>query len=194
VASVVREMLGLTDETGPYVYLSDGGHFENLALYEMVVRRCRSIVILDGGCDADFTYEDLGNALRKIRIDLGVPIEFDDARLAPLRSRTRRAAVARIRYSAVDSTKKDGWLLYVKPMLLGNEPPDVQSYAASSPTFPHESTSNQWFNESQTESYRMLGQFTVAEICGEFDGELKELGDYVAREYLRAVVPKRAAS
>jgi hypothetical protein len=194
VSSVVREMLGQTDETGPYVYLSDGGHFENLALYEMVVRRCRSIVVLDGGCDPDFTYEDLGNALRKVRIDLGVPIEFEDARMAPLRGRTRRAAVGRIRYSAVDATKKDGWLVYLKPMLLGNEPPDVLSYAASSPTFPHESTSNQWFNESQTESYRMLGQFTVAEVCGDFEGSLEGLGDYVAREYLRASPGKRAAS
>jgi hypothetical protein len=190
VASVVREMLGLTDESGPYVYLSDGGHFENLALYEMVVRRCRSVVVLDDGCDPDFTYEDLGNALRKIRIDLGVPIEFEEVAERPLRNRTKRAAVARIRYSAVDETKKDGWLLYVKPMVLGSEPPDVLSYAAANATFPHESTSNQWFNEAQTESYRMLGEFTVAEICGDFTGALEDLPDHVARKYLGAPATK----
>jgi hypothetical protein len=170
VAPVVREMLGLTDDQSPFSYLSDGGHFENLALYEMVLRRCRSIVVLDGGCDPGFTYEDLGNALRKIRIDLGVPIEFVDASLRALVARESRAAVARIRYSAADDGGEDGWLLYLKPMIRGDEAPDVRSYAAANPTFPHQSTSNQWFNESQTESYRMLGQHTVASVCGDSPG------------------------
>jgi hypothetical protein len=164
-AWVVRETLGLTDDRSPYVYLSDGGHFENLGLYEMVLRRCRTILVLDGGCDPGFTYEDLGNALRKVRIDLGVPIEFDHDQLAALKERKQRGAVGRIRYSAVDGAAADGRLVYLKPMLLGNEPPDVQSYAAAHPAFPHETTANQWFSESQTESYRMLGQHTVAEAA-----------------------------
>ena len=75
---IVNEALGQTSDESEYVYLSDGGHFENLAIYEMVRRRCRTIVVLDGGCDPEFRYEDLGNALRKIRIDLGIPIDFED--------------------------------------------------------------------------------------------------------------------
>jgi hypothetical protein len=70
------EMFGLTTDENSYVYLSDGGHFENLALYEMVRRRCRFIVVSDAGCDPDFEFEDLGNAVRKISLDLGVTIEF----------------------------------------------------------------------------------------------------------------------
>jgi hypothetical protein len=182
VAPVVREMLGLTDDQSPFSYLSDGGHFENLALYEMVLRRCRSIVVLDGGCDPGFTYGDLGNALRKIRIDLGVPIDFEDASLQSLVAHQTRAAVARIRYSAADDGGEDGWLLYLKPMLRGDEPPDVRSYAADNPTFPHQSTANQWFDESQTESYRMLGQHTVASVCGTWSaGPLSDLIGQVAR-------------
>ncbi|HEY7411789.1 MAG TPA: hypothetical protein VII13_13660, partial [Vicinamibacteria bacterium] len=142
VAPVVHEMLGLTDDQSPYSYLSDGGHFENLALYEMVLRRCHGIVVLDGGCDPAFTYDDLGNALRKIRIDLGVPIEFDDASMQALLARKARGAAARIRYTAVDEGGRDGWLLYLKPMLRGDEPPDVRSYAAANPTFPHQTTAN----------------------------------------------------
>ena len=65
-------MFGLTTDDRPYVYLSDGGHFENLGLYEMVRRRCRFIVVSDAGCDPDFVFEDLGNAVRKIAIDLGI--------------------------------------------------------------------------------------------------------------------------
>ena len=123
----MRETFGLTNDTSQYVYLSDGGHFENLAIYEMVRRGCRQIVVLDSGCDPDFTYDDLGNALRKIRIDLQIPIEFNDS-LKLLRAQQTRFAVATIRYSALDEKRKDGWLLYVKPMMRGNEPPDVAAY------------------------------------------------------------------
>lgn len=187
VAPLVRETLGLTDDASRFVYLSDGGHFENLALYEMVLRRCRNIVVLDGGCDPDFTYEDLGNALRKVRIDFGIPIEFEDRLMMPLVDGKKRCAVARIRYSAVDEVAPDGWLVYVKPLRLGNEPPDVRSYAAANPTFPHQSTANQWFGEAQTESYRMLGQHTVAEICDGFEeGTLPDWVRQVTEQYLGA--------
>ncbi len=169
IASIVREAFGMTNECGHYVYLSDGGHFENLGIYEMVRRRCRYIVVSDGGCDAAFTYEDLGNALRKIRIDMKVPIDFDDGSFQTLGKQTRRFAVARIRYSLVDSQAEDGHLLYIKPMIRGNEPPDVASYQTNHKEFPHQSTANQFFDESQTESYRMLGLHTVDEICAGWD-------------------------
>jgi hypothetical protein len=158
----------LTNDNSKYVYLSDGGHFENLALYEMVRRGCRIIVVLDSGCDRDFKYEDLGNALRKIRIDQKIPIEFDGA---PELGKETRYATATIRYSALDKDRQDGYLLYIKPNMLGGEPPDIISYRNSNGDFPHQSTSNQWFNESQTESYRMLGIHTVNEICGRWNGE-----------------------
>ena len=46
---LLAEALGLSERHSPYVYLSDGGHFENLGLYEMVLRRCRYIVVSDAG-------------------------------------------------------------------------------------------------------------------------------------------------
>jgi len=183
-ASLVREAFGLTDDTSSYVYLSDGGHFENLGLYEMVRRGCRCIMVLDAGADADFTYEDLGNALRKIRIDMNIPVEFDEQLLGPLRERKRRCAVATIRYSALDPVRQDGFLIYVKPIMLGNESPDVATFKAKNPTFPHESTANQWFNESQTESYRKLGHQTILEICQGWDGTWEGLRKRVAENYL----------
>jgi len=180
IRSLVKEGLGQTSEESEYVYLSDGGHFENLGLYEMVRRRCRLIVVLDSGCDPNFTYGDLGNALRKIRIDLRIPIEFDDQSIALLRQKKRRWAVAKIRYAAVNGAGEDGRLVYIKPMLLGNEPPDVLSYAAAHQSFPHQSTNDQWFDESQTESYRQLGLFTLGEMCrGWSDGSLADWSRHI---------------
>lgn len=167
--SIVREAFGLTNDRSPYVYLSDGGHFENLALYEMVRRRCRYIIVLDGGADPTYNYEDLGNALRKIRIDMKIAIEIEEPFLVPLSKPENRCAVARINYQALDPDLEDGYLIYIKPVVLGNEPPDVTSYKAANTDFPHQSTGDQWFDESQTESYRMLGLCSVFDILKRWD-------------------------
>jgi hypothetical protein len=187
IRALFKEALGLTTNESEYVYLSDGGHFENFGLYEMVRRRCRTIVVLDGGADPKLTFDDLGNALRKIRIDLRIPIDFDDDSALRARELRVRCAVAAIRYSAVDGPVPDGRLLYFKPLLRGNEPPDVASYGRAHPEFPHQSTANQWFDEAQTESYRQLGLHTVDEIArGWKGGTLEDFARHVETVYLAA--------
>jgi hypothetical protein len=167
VAPLIAEAFGLTDNDSDYVYLSDGGHFENLGLYEMVLRRCRFIVVSDAGCDPACSFEDLGGAIRKIRIDLGIPIEFEGIKITSRLQKTngRRCAIANIGYSHVDGKDTDGVLIYLKPSFYGDEPTDIINYALGNLEFPHEPTSDQWFSESQFESYRMLGVHTIEEIC-----------------------------
>jgi len=168
---LIAEVFGLTDDQSSYVYLSDGGHFENLGLYEMVLRRSHLIVVSDAGCDEKCSYEDLGNAIRKIRIDMGIPIEFNMpinifSRLAS-QAGGQYCALACIRYSCVDGPQaRDGILVYIKPSFYGNEPRDVYNYAIAHPAFPHESTADQFFTESQFESYRMLGSHIMETVCG----------------------------
>jgi len=166
VGAVLRELFGLTTDDGKYVYLSDGGHFENLGLYEMVRRRCRFVLISDAGQDPRSHFEDLGNAVRKIWIDFGVRIEFDalriEARATPPRPGVD-CAIARIRYP--EAGARQGLLVYIKPGFHGLESPDIRSYANLHPEFPHESTANQWFTESQMEAYRALGVETMDLIC-----------------------------
>lgn len=181
IHSLVNEAFGLTSNQNPYVYLSDGGHFENLGLYEMVLRRCRHIIVVDAGCDPDLSLDDLGNALRKIRIDQGITITFDDAQMRQLRQSSSRCAVATITYSARDDGAADGRLLYIKPMLRGNEPADVENYGHTHPAFPHQSSAHQSLDEAQTESYRMLGLYSMLELCqGWVGGTLADFFDHVA--------------
>ena len=146
--------------------LSDGGHFENLGLYEMVLRRCKLILVIDAGQDSDYVFEDLGNAIRKIRIDLGIPIDIKIASPKKSEGTINHCAFGSINYSAIDGPGRDGSFIYIKPLVTGDEPPDVANYAAAHPEFPHESTADQWFGESQLESYRLLGLHAVEVICG----------------------------
>jgi hypothetical protein len=157
------ETFGMTDDERPYVYLSDGGHFENLGLYEMVLRRCHCIVVSDAGADPDCALEDLGNAIRKIRIDLGISIEIEQFSVFSRKhSETKYCAFGKIKYCEVDGPEaENGMLIYIKPAIAGGEPIDVFNYKEESSVFPHESTSDQWFSESQFESYRALGKHIV---------------------------------
>jgi hypothetical protein len=172
---LISETFGMTDNKSSYVYLSDGGHFENLGLYEMVRRRCHFIVVSDGSQDEEGALDSLGNAVRKIRIDMGIPIEFKDKmciyprnlKVKGKEENGKYCAVAEIRYSCVDGEGTDGILIYIKPAFYGNEPRDIYEYARANPAFPHESTADQFFTESQFESYRMLGSHIMEQICGE---------------------------
>jgi hypothetical protein len=112
---------------------------------------------------------------------MGYPIDFDSASLQRLRDRKQRWAFATIRYSAVNPEYSDGILVYLKPMMLGDEAPDVATYQASHKDFPHQSTGDQWYNESQTESYRMLGLQTVQDMCVGWNrtGGMRALFDYL---------------
>ena len=167
VGPILAEAFGFTDARKRYVYLSDGGHFENLGLYEMVLRRCRVIVVSDAGCDRESGFSDLGNAIRKIRIDLGVEIELDVNSLRQKNERNHSQwhhGIGTIRYDIVDPGAPQGLLIYLKPSLTGGEPADVLEYASYHPDFPHESTADQFFDESQFESYRKLGAHIVHEV------------------------------
>ena len=161
---LICELFGLTSEEGKYIYLSDGGHFENLGIYELVRRRCRFVVACDAEEDQAFAFGGLGNAIEKCRSDFGIDIVID---VEPIRRRSNNGhsewhcAMGRIRYSQVDRDAQDGILVYLKSSLTGDEPTDVLRYAATNPGFPHQSTGDQWFDESQFESYRALG-FHVA--------------------------------
>jgi hypothetical protein len=158
VVAILNELLGRKSAENPYVYLSDGGHFENLGIYEMVQRRCHRIIVSDAACDRDHHFEDLANAVRKIRIDMGIPIEFPDGLQIAAGSNGHHYAVGAIKYGTIDRGAPDGILIYLKASLSGDEPIDVLNYGKSHPEFPHESTADQWFTEAQFESYRALGQ------------------------------------
>lgn len=171
-----RELFGRTDATSPYVYLSDGGHFDNLGVYELVRRRCYFIVVCDAGADPAYEFGDLGELIRKVRSDFGIRIEIDVSSLRPqagMAGSSWHCALGKIHYADVDTRTGVGTLLYLKPSLTGDEPPDVRTYADQHPSFPHQTTVDQFFSESQFESYRALGMHLAQRVFGEIEDQPK---------------------
>jgi Patatin-like phospholipase. len=78
---LLHELFASTTDRSKYVYVSDGGHFESLGIYELVRRRCQFIIASDADADESMAFGDLGNAIRKCRSDFGVEITIN---LSPL--------------------------------------------------------------------------------------------------------------
>ncbi len=172
-------MMGkMLNEDHADIQLSDGGHFENCGLYELVRRKLDVILLCDSGADPNYTFEDLGNAIEKIRVDFGVKVKFktDGRGIEDLMPGTYHReesynekgkdpygrakscfAIGDITYA--DNSK--GKLVLFKPTMIYPLATDVYSYKELHPSFPQQTTADQFYDEKQFEAYRELG-YSVA--------------------------------
>lgn len=158
------------NETAEFIQLSDGGHFENLALYELFRRRARLIIVCDAGADANYEFSDLANAIEKARVDFGVQVDLNKEDLQLLVPATQpdqsemNYPVAKQSYLLADiiySDDKKGVdparLIYIKTTLSKQVSADIHGYKRANPAFPDQTTVDQFFDEVQFEAYRELG-------------------------------------
>lgn len=163
IAYLVKDLIGKSDINTNYVCLSDGGHFDNMGLYELIRRRCTFILLGDAEEDINSSCEGLANAIRRCRIDFGAEITID---LSDITSKDENTDFSKshlvkgtIKYP--DSKTPAGTIIYIKTTMTGKETADVREYAIANPEFPQQSTGDQFFNEAQFESYRKLGYDSI---------------------------------
>jgi hypothetical protein len=180
------------DEDSTFIQLSDGGHFDNTGLYELIRRKAKTILLSDAGADPECAFGDFANAVEKVRVDFGVNIKFEDKETdlaqmmadktgtGPLYEKYRLSkkgfAIGAVEYpcdrSECKGTSKrsgckgtgerpdceeTGTLYYIKPELTPDLPADLYGYKSANPAYPHQSTTDQFFDETQFEAYRELG-------------------------------------
>jgi len=154
-----RELTMDTTETTKLVNLSDGGHTgDNVGIYPLLQRRCKVIIALDAERDTGLTFGSFTEALRHAYVDLGTDVDIDLTMIRPdptTGMSRSHCAVGRIKYE--DRPDQESYLIYVKSSLVGDEPEPVLNYKSQCPSFPHESTADQFFDDAQFESYRALG-------------------------------------
>lgn len=157
----LAELLGVPTYRG-LMHLSDGGHFENLGLYEMIRRQCRYILVSDCGADPATTFAEFAHLQRLVRQDFGVEIEInlDVLREGANGLSSQHMVAGTIQYPGLEGNNR-GILIYMKPSITGDEPEDVTQYRSSNKTFPHESTVDQFYDSAQWESYRQLGYHSI---------------------------------
>ena len=111
-----RRCIGQSDQQKGYVYLSDGGHFENLAVYELIRRRCRLIVACDADCDPQYDFDNLLSLIEKARTDFGVHIEINCEPIRPVAGQ-RESGVNHVTgtiYYDVNNLHDTGTLIFIK--------------------------------------------------------------------------------
>jgi len=195
-----RELFGARmDETSEFVHLADGGHFENLALYELIRRKVQTIVVCDGAADAGFEFGDFANFVEKVRVDFGVDIEVQGhpdfalegkqakslLGLCPRPNPYHEHGVPLADTGFVTATidygeKEKGTLIYIKTTLIGGLPEDIYTYKRENKDFPDESTADQFFDEKQFEAYRELG-YGIGLRLAKSDDVKKALGMKTSR-------------
>ncbi len=162
IQHLLRELTGSVDERGSMINVSDGGHIENLGVYELLRRRCRFIVAIDGESDPSMAFPALTNLQRLAYIDFGITVEvdLDDLRLDKSGLSRSHFQLCRILYPVrnQDHQHEIGYLVYLKLSLTGNEGEFIRGYKLDQPAFPHHSTLDQFFTEAQFEAYRALGE------------------------------------
>jgi len=180
---ILKELFGVADENSKYLAISDGGHFENLAAYELIKRKCRVVIISDGECDPNLQCEGLANLIRMCQVDLGAEIKIDIDNIRPRKAAAQvtsdyriepnddfdwsenRCAIGTITYEPDELGNSDyGWLIYIKAAMKGDEDTAVMQYKQTHPEYPHESTGDQFYAEDQFESYRWLGSDIAEEL------------------------------
>ncbi|MEA2328626.1 MAG: hypothetical protein QOE68_3585, partial [Thermoanaerobaculia bacterium] len=175
----LQELVSQTTDLLPYCNLTDGGHYENTGVYSLIQRGCNLIVVGECGADPETTLDDLGNMIRKVRIDFNAEVTFDDADILKLRQRlpNSHVIVGTIRYdpdhaAAIGLPEEEytGTIVVVKPNLSGGEPVDVKQYGYLHSDFPQQQTFDLWYDEAQFESYRRLGEESgrIAVATGKF--------------------------
>ena len=192
----IYEVFSLMGTNNKMLNISDGAHIENLAIYELLRRKCKLIIAVDAGEDPNYIFEDLENLTVRARNELGLELRFREDQIPEEVIRPKpshgyskqRFAIADI-YQIWEKTedkygqekiihfkdKKIGMLVYVKSSVTAPEGrPEISreeklkyatyKYKIYHPTFPHESTADQFFDEVQWEAYYQLGQFIAADV------------------------------
>lgn len=193
---LLREMFARKmDEHQKFLNLSDGGHHENLAVYELLRRRCKFIVCVDGGMEPDMQCVDLIRLERYASIDLGIRMHYDlaDLMLQPNGYGRAYGILVKIDYNPPkDESERRarkpedcewGWMLFIKLAMVGYGPGYVMDYKRTNPAFPHQTTNDQIYDEAQFEAYRALGEAAAESFFSSelFDDQPEKLEEWFGK-------------
>lgn len=161
--AMIREVLGHNTEEDPLVFVSDGGHHDNLGVSALVARGCRTVICLDAAADPGYDFSELARVVRLLGVDDQhwqlEGIDVDDARPEdPTGDYSKRLSNHPILVGTFVSGTDRVDFIYVKTSLVDDVPLVVEHYARLNPTFPQQSTADQFFDEAQFEAYSQLGE------------------------------------
>ncbi|BFM13488.1 hypothetical protein R50072_36410 [Simiduia litorea] len=168
---VMREMFGIgLSETHKNIHLTDGGHFENLGVYELIRREVPIVLAGDAGADPSVNFADLGLLIQRAYADFDCHIDINTAHLSEVAEGIHNScfAVGNITYAS----GKTGKLYYVKSLLTAAAGTQLASFACTDPSFPNDSTANQFYDEEHFDAYRALGKLNMLSLLEQHEADI----------------------
>lgn len=153
---VLREALGVLRPDNRFIHLSDGGHWENLGLVELLRRHCTHVLCFDASSEAAGSGQDLGRAIALARSDLGVEVDLDP-RPTIADDRGNAADVAVRGVISYPHRPDEAKIVYAKAVLTEASSWDLHAFRQRDHLFPNHPTGQQMFTNEQFEAYRALG-------------------------------------
>ena len=160
IKALLKEALGRTSLNGRWVYVTDGGHYENLGLVEALRRGATEIVVFDASGDTVYSWSTLGRAVETARADLGIEINLNPSSMQPVRTTPGVASLVE-KGTFTFPNGAIGDLYYCKLARPVEASWDVIAWAKGHPDFPHDSTAHQLYGDEEFEAYRALGQLAA---------------------------------
>jgi hypothetical protein len=157
---LAKEALGLLRGGDRWLYVTDGGHYENLGLVELLRLGCREIYCFDAAGDPPNTFGTLADAMRIAREEMDVEVTIDPAPLMPDKGGKSKVGVQAgiVRWGdSGGGTPAVGWLVLAKLSVPKTAPFDVIDLARTLDRFPSHPTADQLYTDQKFEAYRALG-------------------------------------
>jgi hypothetical protein len=153
---LLYEVMGRHRVRSKFLYVTDGGHVENLGLLELLRRRCTTIVCLDAAGGSTTRFSTLGEAVALAATTLNVAIDIDPSAMGRVAAGANACdhVTGTIRYP--DGT--EGRLVYGKALVTATAPWDVRAYATKDDRFPVHPTTDQLFGGETFDAYQSLGR------------------------------------
>jgi len=159
------ELLGLNRADAARIYVSDGGHYDNLGLLPLLWARCSEIWCIDSEADEHGNSNQLQQAFRIAKEDLRVTVnmDLDCFRATSTGLLGASHAVGWVRYSDGAVAR----LVVVKLGLTEGAPQDLLDRRSTDSPFPHHSTFRyQIYEADRMDAYRKLGAFNARRATG----------------------------
>jgi hypothetical protein len=168
------EAAGTLHLDGRWIYVTDGGHYENLGMVEALRREPYHVIVVDASGDAPGQFSTLGQAIALARSELGVQVDISPAgSLQPDKDTglcARPYAVGTFSYpDPAKNTAGPHHLIYLKLAVPAGAPLDVLAYRRTHTTFPTDSTLQQLYDDQEFEAYRELGYYCAQAVVRDID-------------------------
>lgn len=173
---VLKEIFRGHDIKGSYLYLTDGGHVDNLGILELFRRRCAVVYCFDGSGGPLTLLESVRLAAEEFGVTIDLPAgSFDSvhegsAHVKPDDTVEARMAktgvlIGKINYPDIGPGYREatGKFVYSRAVLTPKTNDIVLEYASRSPLFPNDPTTDQWFDVEQFNHYLLLGRSAAAD-------------------------------